>query len=40
MSEILMVDAEMGYIDSFEDVLRTAEEFIVSTIHGVREEGQ
>lgn len=32
MSEILMLDVEMGYIDSFEDVLQMAEKFILYTI--------
>lgn len=32
MSEILMLDVEMGYIDSFEDVLTMAEKFILYSI--------
>ena len=40
MSEILMVDAEIGYINSFDDVLEVAEAFIISTLNGTWEEAQ
>lgn len=40
MSEILMVDVEMGYIDSFQEVLTMAEAFILATIKQTREEGE
>lgn len=32
MSEILMLDAEMGFIDSFEDIISLAENFVKSVI--------
>jgi len=38
MSEILMLDMEMGFIDSFDDVLEISEQFIHYTINKTRDE--
>jgi len=40
MSEILMLDAEIGFIDSFEDVLAFGEQFLKHVIENTRDEAE
>jgi len=40
MSEILMLDMEMGFIDSFEDIIDMTDNFVKFTINNTREEAE
>jgi aspartyl/asparaginyl-tRNA synthetase len=40
MSEILMLDMEMGFIDSFEDIIEMTEKFVNYVIEKTWEEGE
>jgi len=40
MSEILMLDMEMGFIDSFEDIIEMTEKFITYVVEKTWEEAE